>query len=72
VTEDTQETAAVEDVLLHPFIVFQHDARWAACIEELQSGPPYMMMHTEPCTYCNGTGKLDMYGRTLETPSVRP
>ena len=32
----------------------------------------YMMMHTEPCTFCKGTGKLDMLGRALETPSKRP
>ena len=46
-TEDTQETTAVEDVPLHPFIVFQHDARWAACIEELRSGPRLVGLDTE-------------------------
>jgi len=35
------------------------------------SDEPYMMMHTEPCTYCEGTGKLDMRGRVL-TPSKVP
>lgn len=31
-----------------------------------------MMMHTEPCTTCKGTGKLDILGRALDTPSKRP
>lgn len=34
------------------------------------SDEPYMMMHTEPCTFCKGTGKLDMLGRALETQPV--
>ena len=34
------------------------------------SDEPYMMMHTEPCTFCKGTGKLDMLGRALETQPI--
>lgn len=29
------------------------------------SDEAYMMMHNEPCTFCKGSGKLDMLGRAL-------
>ena len=29
------------------------------------SDEAHMMMHTEPCAFCKGTGKLDMLGRAL-------
>jgi DnaJ-class molecular chaperone len=35
------------------------------------SDEAYMMMHTEPCAFCKGTGKLDMLGRALETPPLK-
>jgi len=35
------------------------------------SDEAYMMMHTEPCTFCKGTGKLDMLGRALTATKVR-
>lgn len=46
-TETAQAVEQGDDVPLHPFIVFQHDARWAECVAELRSGPKVAGLDTE-------------------------
>lgn len=46
-TETAQAVEQGDDVPLHPFIVFPHDARWAECVAELRSGPKVVGLDTE-------------------------
>jgi hypothetical protein len=46
-TDTAATVEQIDDVPLHPFIVFQHDARWADCVAELRSGPKLAGLDTE-------------------------